>query len=119
VRVAFPLPPDLDPESVTFKTFNGPHPEAEIAHTASWRAATIGAANGHGNARSVAKIQAVISNGGSSHGVQLLPPETIDRVFMEQSNGVDQVLMMPVLELTLTIASKAIPEDRFGKVEPS
>lgn len=90
-----PLPDDLDPESVMFKTFTGPMPDAAIAHTAPWRAATIGAANGHGNARSVAKIQAVISNGGSSHGVQLLSPATIDKIFMEQSNGVDQVLMTP------------------------
>lgn len=88
-----PLPPDLDPESVMFKTFTSPLPDATIAHTAPWRAATIGAANGHGNARSVAKIQAVVSNGGSSHGVTLLSPETIDRIFTEQSNGVDQVLM--------------------------
>ncbi len=64
-----PLPPDLDPESVMFKTFTGPLPDATIAHTDAWRAATIGAANGHGNARSVAKIQAVVSNGGSSHGM--------------------------------------------------
>ena len=71
-----PLPPDLDPESVTFKTFNGPQPEAEIAHTALWRAATIGAANGHGNARSVAKIQAVIYGRGfelDRHGHQRRP----------------------------------------------
>ncbi len=90
-----PLPPDLDPESVMFKTFTGPLPEAEIAHTAEWRAATIGAANGHGNARSVAKIQSVISNGGSAQGVQLLSPSTIDRIFEVQSDGVDQVLMVP------------------------
>ncbi len=91
-----PLPPDLDPESVMFKTFTGPLPDATIAHTDAWRAATIGAANGHGNARSVARIQAVVSNGGSSHGVQILSPETIDRIFDEQSHGVDQVLMIPV-----------------------
>lgn len=91
-----PLPPDLDPESVMFKTFTGPLPDAEIAHTDAWRAATIGAANGHGNARSVAKIQAVVSNGGSSGGVQILSPDTIERIFDEQSHGVDQVLMVPV-----------------------
>ncbi len=91
-----PLPPDLDPESVMFKTFTGPLPDATIAHTDAWRAATIGAANGHGNARSVAQIQAVVSNGGSSHGVQILSPETIDRIFEEQWHGVDQVLMVPV-----------------------
>jgi len=90
-----PLPPDLDPESVMFKTFTGPLPDAAIAHTAPWRAATIGAANGHGNARSVVKVQSVVSNGGSARGVQLLSPATIDRIFEEQSNGVDQVLMTP------------------------
>lgn len=91
-----PIPPDLDPESVMFKTFTGPLPDAAIAHTDEWRAATIGAANGHGNARSVAKIQATISNGGTSHGVNLLSPETIDRIFQVQSDGIDQVLMFPV-----------------------
>lgn len=91
-----PLPPDLDPESVMFRTFTGPLPDAEISHTDAWRAATIGAANGHGNARSVAKIQALVSNGGSSHGVQILSSDTVDRIFEEQSHGVDQVLMVPV-----------------------
>ena len=91
-----PIPPDLDPESVMFKTFTGPAPEATIAHTDAWRAATIGAANGHGNARSVAKIQTVVSNGGVSNGVQILSPETIDRIFEEQAHGVDLVLTVPV-----------------------
>lgn len=91
-----PLPPDLDPESVIFKTFTGPLPDAAIAHTDAWRAATIGAANGHGNARSVAKIQATVSNRGASGGVQLLSQDTIDRIFDVQIEGVDQVLMFPV-----------------------
>jgi len=90
-----PLPPDLDPESVMFKTFTGPLPDAAISHTDAWRAATIGAANGHGNARSVAKIQAAVSNGGSSGGVQILSADTIERIFDEQSHGPDQVLMVP------------------------
>ncbi len=90
-----PLPPDLDPEGVMAKTFLGPLPDATIAHSDGWRAATIGAANGHGNARSVAKIQSVVSNGGTAQGVQLLSPGTIDRIFEVQSDGVDQVLMFP------------------------
>ena len=91
-----PIPEDIDPESVAIKTFTGPAPEADIAHTAAWRAATIGAANGHGNARSVAKIQAVVSNGGSSNGVSLLSADTLDRIFEEQSNGIDLVLGLPL-----------------------
>ncbi|MEM7273946.1 MAG: serine hydrolase domain-containing protein [Actinomycetota bacterium] len=90
-----PIPEDLDPESVMIKTFTGPAPEADIAHTAAWRAATIGAANGHGNARSVAKIQAAVSNRGTAGGVQLLSEATVDRIFEVQISGVDQVLGMP------------------------
>jgi CubicO group peptidase (beta-lactamase class C family) len=91
-----PLPDEIDPESVMIKTFTGPAPAAEISHTAPWRAATIGAANGHGNARSVAKIQAAVSNGGSAGGVDLLSSATVDRIFERQSEGVDLVLGMPV-----------------------
>ena len=107
-----PIPDDLDPESVMIKTFTGPAPAAEIAHTVPWRAATIGAANGHGNARSVAKIQAAVSNGGSSSGVDLLSSDTVDRIFEAQSDGVDQVLGMPVsFGLGYAIAN---PNDALG-----
>ncbi len=91
-----PIPEDLDPESVMIKTFTGPAPEANIAHTPEWRAATIGAANGHGNARSVARIQAAVSNRGSSNGVELLSSSTVDRIFEVQASGVDLVLGLPV-----------------------
>lgn len=91
-----PMPEEIDPESIMIKTFTGPAPDAEIAHTSEWRAATIGAANGHGNARSVAKIQSVVSNGGSANGVDLMSSATVERIFEEQSNGIDQVLGFPV-----------------------
>src|SRR4051794_31159178 len=94
-----PLPIDLatlDPDDVMVKTFTGPAPEATVANTAGWRRADIGAANGHGNARSVARIQSVVANGGEVDGVRLLSPETIDLIFEEQSNGVDLVLGLPM-----------------------
>ncbi len=91
-----PMPEEIDPDSVAIKTFTGPAPDAAIAHTPQWRAATIGAANGHGNARSVAQIQSVVSNGGSAGGVDVVSPATIDRIFDQQSNGVDLVLGIPV-----------------------
>lgn len=94
-----PLPIDLttlDPEMVVVKTFTGPAPDASEAWTSEWRQADIGAANGHGNARSMALAQSAISNGGVANGVQLLSPTSIDQIFRVQSDGVDQVLMMPV-----------------------
>ncbi|MGH1491945.1 MAG: serine hydrolase domain-containing protein [Acidimicrobiales bacterium] len=90
-----PLPFDLeslDPDGPTFKTMTGPAPQAEESWTDGWRTADIGAANGHGNARSVAKAQAVVANGGTVDGVKLLSPETIARIFEVQSDGIDLVL---------------------------
>ena len=90
-----PLPIDfenMDWDSVMIKTFTGPAPDAATSWTDGWRAADIGAANGHGNARSVARIQSVIACGGTLDGVTLLSPSTIDTIFREQARGVDQVL---------------------------
>ena len=94
-----PLPIDMasiDVNSPAFKTFTGPGPAAETAWTTPWRTADIGAANGHGNARSVAQIQAIVANGGRVGDVTLLSPETIALIFDEQANGTDLVLGLPV-----------------------
>ena len=52
--------------------------------------------NGHGNARSVARVMSVVARGGEVDGVRLLGQETIDLIFREQSNGVDLVLGVPL-----------------------
>src|ERR1700758_2835363 len=94
-----PLPFDLEAlglDSPVVKTFTGPPADAAAANTAAWRLADIGAANGHGNARSVARILSVISRGGEVGGVRLLRPETIELIFREQTNGVDLVLGVPL-----------------------
>ncbi|GAA2093914.1 serine hydrolase domain-containing protein [Brevibacterium salitolerans] len=91
-----PLPEDADMESIAMRTFTGPGPDAAESWTPEWRGADIGAANGHGNARSVARAQAVIANGGAVDGVRLLSQDTIDLIFEEQSNGTDLVLGSPI-----------------------
>lgn len=85
----------LDPNSIMFKSITGPLPRAEAAWTSEWRQADIGAANGHGNARSMALVQSAISHGGVVEGHRLLAPSSIDEIFREQSNGVDLVFLMP------------------------
>jgi CubicO group peptidase (beta-lactamase class C family) len=94
-----PLPFDmatLPPDSPAYKTFTGPAPEAGVANTEAWRRADIGAANGHGNARSVARLQSVVANGGTRDGVRLLSKDTIDLIFEQQADGVDLVLGLPI-----------------------
>jgi CubicO group peptidase (beta-lactamase class C family) len=94
-----PLPFDLDalgPDSPAVKTFTGPVAAAEDANTPGWRRADIGAANGHGNARSVGRVMSVVARGGQVDGVRLLGGDTIDLIFREQLNGIDLVLGLPL-----------------------
>ncbi len=63
-----------------------------LANTSAWRAAEFPASNGHGNARALAKTMAVIANGGSLGDTTLLSPETVERIFEVQAEGVDQTL---------------------------
>ena len=84
----------LDPASVAYKSVTGPlgDPNIALSRTERWRRADIGAFNGHGNARSVARIQSAVACGGEVGGVRLLSPRTIDRIFEVQSDGIDLVL---------------------------
>ncbi len=95
-----PLPFDMaamDPNSVAVKTLTGPIPSnASDAWRPEWRRAEIPAANGHGNAHSVARIQSIVANGGEVDGVRLLSKSTIDTIFRQQSDGVDLVLGLPL-----------------------
>ena len=94
-----PLPFDMatmDPASVLFKTAVGPVAEAAAANTEGWRQAEIGAANGHANSRSVARVMSAVSLGGVVDGTRLLSPETIGHIFREQSHGVDLFLGAPI-----------------------
>ena len=86
----------LDVDSPAYKTFTGPPTDANDANTEPWRRAEMAAVNGHGNARSVARIQSVVANSGSVDGVDLLSPSTIDQIFRVQSDGVDLVLGLPL-----------------------
>ena len=88
--------PQLDPNSVAFKTWTNPSAPPESSWTEGWRCADLGAGNGHGNARSVARLQSAVACGGQVDGVRLLSPQTIDRIFETQSDGIDIVIGTPL-----------------------
>jgi CubicO group peptidase (beta-lactamase class C family) len=94
-----PLPFDLDAldrDSPMYKTFIGPPANAAAANTPAWRHADMGALNGHGNARSVARVSSAVTLGGEIDGVRLLSSRTIDLIFDEQIDGTDLVLGLPL-----------------------
>ncbi|HZT67184.1 MAG TPA: serine hydrolase domain-containing protein [Acidimicrobiales bacterium] len=75
-----------------------------------WRRAEIPAANGHGNARSVATVQSVMACGGEVGGVRLLSEAGCRAVFEGQSNGMDLVLGIPIrFGLGYGLASEFMP----------
>jgi CubicO group peptidase (beta-lactamase class C family) len=94
-------PPPVDPQAlgasdIALRTFGNPVLDATVSHNAWWRRAEIPAANGQGNARSVATVQSIISGGGEARGVRLLSEKACDAIFEEQSYGKDLVLGIPI-----------------------
>ncbi len=95
-------PPPVTPEQFEgelpeflLKTFLNPPLDATMAHHEWWRRAEIPAANGQGNARSVAAIQSIVAGRGQARGVRLLSAAGTDPIFEVQADGIDKVLGVP------------------------
>jgi CubicO group peptidase (beta-lactamase class C family) len=85
-----------DPNSIAMRTFVNPPLRAEQSWDEAWRRAEIPAAGGHGNARSVARVQSVLAHGGELDGVRLLSEAGCRAVFEVQATGLDLVLGVPL-----------------------
>lgn len=80
-------------ESVTTAAFNNPRVRPGAVNSAAWRRAELPAANGHGDARSLAKVYGILASSGEYDGVHVLSPEWVRRARTEQVFGKDAVLM--------------------------
>jgi CubicO group peptidase (beta-lactamase class C family) len=81
-----------DPDSLRAKVLENPPLRARHANQPAWRRAEIPAANGHGNARSVARVLSALACGGTVDGVRLLGGEAIARAIQPQAYDRDLVL---------------------------
>ncbi len=98
-RVAELVPPpqalgsDLagaEPGSLIWRMHRGtPAIDATEPRTRAWRGAEIPAANGTGNARSIARVHSALACGGAIDGVRLLSEAMLDRIVEEQIRGTD------------------------------
>ncbi|MBE8475007.1 serine hydrolase domain-containing protein [Streptomyces justiciae] len=102
-RVALAVPPPGHDEDYTASAPNAdPEPATATAlrvrdaNSIPWRRAEIPAANGYGNARSVALVQSVMACAGGIGAVRLLSPGGCERAWEEQFNGEDRTLGMPM-----------------------
>jgi CubicO group peptidase (beta-lactamase class C family) len=85
-------PAVLDRQSLQGRVLSNPPLRPEFANRLDWRRAEIPAANGHGNARSVARVLSALACGGAVDGARLVRQETLDRAIEEQAYAKDLVL---------------------------
>ena len=88
----------MDPTSMNFMAFMIA-PEAlqpGFVNSREWRAAELPAANGHGNARSLARLYGALAADGRLDGVQVLSPEAIKAATVEQAYGPDAIIFFPM-----------------------
>ncbi|MCL2613921.1 MAG: beta-lactamase family protein [Nocardioidaceae bacterium] len=107
----------LPPDNLLIPTLVNPVLDLEGCNRPSWRRVSVAGANGHGNARSIARVNSVVSHGGEVDGVRLLSEQTISRVLDVQADGPDKVLMVPMrwglgFALPQPLSAPAVPEGR-------
>jgi CubicO group peptidase (beta-lactamase class C family) len=74
------------------RAYHNPLMTPQLSSTIAWRRADLGGSNGHGNARSVALVQSVLSCGGEVGGVRLLSRAGVERALEVQIEGQDRVV---------------------------
>jgi CubicO group peptidase (beta-lactamase class C family) len=96
-RIAAIIPPSrslggrCSAGSVGERALNNPVITADIGNTVDYRRIELPASNGHGNARSIAQVQSIVSNHGSTGGRRHLSEDVVDQIFREQWVGPDLV----------------------------
>jgi CubicO group peptidase (beta-lactamase class C family) len=87
-----------DKESMSAKAFsNPPVLTRQTVNSRAWRAAEFCSANGHTNARALARLYAALgawTRGETFDGLQLLSSAALEQARTEQSSGMDQVLRL-------------------------
>ena len=107
VPLISPPPADLNEiglPKLGIKTLSNPPITGDVTAQEWWRRAEIPAANGQGNARSVATVQSIVASGGEARGTRLLSEHGVTELFREQSNGPDLVLGVRPEQVHLTEA---------------
>jgi len=88
---------DSDPESIPARVAASPLPAAPGAYTSpEYLMAEIPSANGHGNARSIARVGTIMAMGGELEGTRFLSRGTIDEALEEQIYVTDLVERVPI-----------------------
>jgi CubicO group peptidase (beta-lactamase class C family) len=79
-----------------FNAFNNPEHEINFYNKKNWQVAEVPSVNGHGNARSIAKIYDIFVNDLILEKNILLSKLSIKKCLTENTSRIDQSLMLPI-----------------------
>jgi CubicO group peptidase (beta-lactamase class C family) len=100
---------DVDPESVAGRFFANEPDDPQWSSDAC-QDVEIPSVNGHGNARSMARVGSLIAMGGELDGIRLLSRATLDKALEEQSYRTDLIFLVPIrFGLGMGLASAEYP----------
>ena len=113
-RVADLIPPPAllteFSSEIARRSLSNPPVDPLDTRTRAWRAAEIPAAGGHGNARSIAEIHAILANGGVAKGKRIMSEAGCRKALELQIEGPDLVLGMPArFGLGFGLAGGSVP----------
>lgn len=110
------LPEGAEVPEMALRTLMNPPLDVTAVWTQGWRQAEIPAAGGHGNARSVATVQAIMANGGTLAGRRFLSEAGVERVLEVQAEGTDLVLGVPLrFGMGFGLPSDLMPINETGR----
>jgi len=99
-----------DLPELTANMSNNPRVEVPVTQTRAWRGAEIPAAGGHGNARAIARVHAILANGGEVDGRRYLSEAGCRRALELQVEGQDLVMHIPArFGLGFGLAGPSLP----------
>ena len=107
----------LPAQNITRRTLTNPAFSPELTTDPDFLTAELGAVNGQGHARSVARIQSILTCAGTADGHRFVSPTTIDRIVETQADGTDRVLGAPIrFGLGWALPSASMPGVPSGRV---
>ena len=104
----------MDPEGLAARAFMNPPSVGRGVNIPEWRRAEIPGANGHGDARALARVYGALARGGAVDGVHVLSAESIARCHAELSQGPDLVLQLSTRFGHGFMLSQDRPDARLG-----
>ncbi len=106
------------PFAIILRLFLNPIDYEDIVVRANerlWQISEIPAANGHGNARAVAKLASIIACEGKVNNIRFLSKETVEKMLEEQIHDTDLSIQIPIswgLGVALKTQMVSFPNDR-------